>query len=102
MIGACPSKPPNSTWSPTFLPGTGITRTAVVLLLIIPIAASSAIIALTVVAGISPGKAIISSPTEQTAVMASSLSKDNVLASTAAIIPASSETGIKAPDNPPT
>ena len=42
MIGALPSKPPNSTISPTSRPGTGIMRTAVVLLFITPIAISSA------------------------------------------------------------
>ena len=57
-----------------------MTRTAVVLLLIIPMAASSAIMALIVVAGVSPGMAIISRPTEQTAVIASSLANDRVLA----------------------
>ena len=43
IIGAESSKPPNSTISPTSLFGTGMIRTAVVLLLIMPIAASSAI-----------------------------------------------------------
>ena len=102
MMGAYPSKPPNSTCSPTVLPGTGIRRTAVVLLLIIPIAASSAMIAEIVSAVTSPGIAIISSPTEQTQVMASNFSKVRLPRSTAAIIPASSLTGIKAPLKPPT
>ena len=44
IIGAYPSKPPNSTCSPTPFPITGIIRTAVVFWLIIPIANSSAII----------------------------------------------------------
>jgi len=43
-----------------------------------------------------------SSPTEHTAVIASSLSSVNVPASAASIIPASSETGMKAPESPPT
>ena len=50
----------------------------------------------------SPGIAIISSPTEHMAVMASSFSKFNVPLLTASIIPASSDTGINAPLNPPT
>ena len=41
MIGALPSKPPNSTISPTSRPGTGMIRTAVVLLFMTPIAISS-------------------------------------------------------------
>ena len=45
MTGARPSRPPNSTMSPSFFPGAGMTRTAVVLRLIMPIAASSAMIA---------------------------------------------------------
>ena len=49
-------------------------RTAVVLLLTMPIAASSAMMAEIVSAVVSPGTAIISRPTEQTQVMASSLS----------------------------
>ena len=43
MIGAAPSRPPNSTMSPTFLPMAGMTRTAVVLVLTTPMAISSAI-----------------------------------------------------------
>ena len=53
---------------------TGITRTAVVLLLTMPMAASSAMMAEMVSAEVSPGTAIMSSPTEQTQVIASSLS----------------------------
>ena len=79
-----------------------MTRTAVVLLLIIPMAASSAMIAEIVEAGVSPGMAIISRPTEQTQVMASSLSRQSVPARTASIMPSSSETGMKAPERPPT
>ena len=58
--------------------------------------------ALIVSAGVSPGTAIISNPTEQTAVMASNFSMLRQPALTASIIPASSETGMKAPDKPPT
>ena len=72
MIGAWPSRPPNSTVSPTLLPMTGITRTAVVFWLTMPIAASSAMMPAIVVAFVSPGIAIMSRPTEQTQVMASS------------------------------
>ena len=50
-------------------------RTAVVLELTIPMAASSAMMAERVSAGVSPGTAIMSRPTEQTQVMASSLSR---------------------------
>ena len=102
ITGARPNKPPNSTISPTFCPLAGIIRTAVVLWLITPIAASSAIIAAIVSAVVSPGIAIISNPTEQIAVIASNFSKFNKPFSTALIIPASSETGMKAPDKPPT
>jgi len=49
-----------------------------------------------------PGIAIISKPTEQTEVIASSLANDNTPALAASIMPASSETGIKAPERPPT
>ena len=49
-------------------------RTAVVLVLTMPMAASSAMMAEMVSALVSPGTAIMSSPTEQTQVMASSLS----------------------------
>ena len=102
ITGALPKSPPNSTISPTLHPGAGIILTAVVLLLITPIAASSAIIADKVEAGVSPGTAIISRPTEHTHVIASSFSRFNELFKTASIIPASSETGMKAPLNPPT
>ena len=44
----------------------------------------------------------MSKPTEQTAVMASSLSSVSTPASAAAIMPSSSETGINAPLKPPT
>jgi len=102
ITGAPPNKPPNSNRSPAFLPIAGITRTAVVFLLIIPIAASSAIIAEIVSELTFPGSAIISKPTEQTQVIASSLSRVKAPTSTAFTIPASSETGINAPLNPPT
>ena len=101
-IGAPPSSPPNSAHSPSFLPITGIRRTAVVLLFTIPIANSSAIIPLRVVADVSPGTAIISRPTEQTVVIASSFSMQIEPCFTALIIPSSSETGINAPESPPT
>ena len=52
--------------------------------------------------GVSPGIAIISRPTEQTQVIASSFSSDIEPFLTASIIPSSSETGIKAPESPPT
>ncbi|CDF02588.1 unknown [Ruminococcus sp. CAG:624] len=68
----------------------------------IPIAASSAIMAEIVSGVISPGTAIISSPTEHTAVIASSFSSLSVPFTVASIIPASSETGINAPESPPT
>ena len=53
-------------------------------------------------AGVSPGIAIISSPTEHTHVIASSFSRRRKPFSATSIIPSSSDTGIKAPDNPPT
>src|SRR4030095_15810413 len=77
IIGALPNRPPNSTISPTSRPGTGIIRTAVVLLFITPTAISSAIIAAIVSALVEPGTATMSIPTEQTLVQASSLSSDN-------------------------
>jgi len=80
----------------------GITRTAVVLQLTIPMAASSAIMPLITSGVMSPGMTIISRPTEQTAVMASSFSMVSAPQRAASIIPASSDTGIKAPDRPPT
>ena len=95
-------RPPNWTMSPGFLPGTGMRRVAVVLLLIIPIAASSARIAERVDALVSPGTAIISRPTEQTQVMASSFSRQRLPLWTASIMPRSSLTGMKAPESPPT
>ena len=55
-----------------------------------------------VAAEVSPGMAIMSKPTEQTQVMASSFSMVRLPRSAAAIMPASSLTGMKAPDNPPT
>ncbi len=76
--------------------------TAVVFLFITPIAISSAIIAERVEAGVLPGTAIISRPTEQTLVIASSFSRLRAPALTASIMPASSLTGIKAPLRPPT
>ncbi|MPN60441.1 hypothetical protein SDC9_208169 [bioreactor metagenome] len=51
---------------------------------------------------VSPETAIISRPTEQTQVIASSFSKVKLPRSTAAIIPASSLTGMNAPLSPPT
>ena len=42
MMGARPKSPPYSTLSPSFLPKAGMMRTAVVLLLITPMAISSA------------------------------------------------------------
>ena len=80
----------------------GITLTAVVFELTIPMAASSAIMPAITSAGVSPGIAIISSPTEHTAVIASSFSIVSTLLLAASIIPASSETGINAPESPPT
>src|SRR6185437_13293051 len=68
MIGALPNSPPNSTSSPTSRPGTGMIRTAVVLLFITPIAISSAMIAEIVSAEVEPGTATMSMPTEQTLV----------------------------------
>ena len=53
-------------------------------------------------AGVSPGTTIMSSPTEQTAVIASSFSIDSVPDFAAAIMPASSDTGMNAPESPPT
>ena len=80
----------------------GIRRTAVVLEFTIPIAASSAIIAEIVSGLISPGTTIMSRPTEHTAVIASSFSRLRTPATAASIMPASSETGMNAPDSPPT
>ena len=102
MTGAWPRSPPKFTTSPTFLPATGITRTAVVFWFTIPIAASSAMMPEIVYAGVSPGMAIMSRPTEQTHVIASSFSMESAPAVTASIIPWSSATGMNAPESPPT
>ena len=67
-----------------------------------PMAISSAMIPLMVSAEVSPGMQIISRPTEQTAVIASSFSSVRMPASAAAIMPASSLTGMNAPERPPT
>ena len=80
----------------------GITRTAVVLLLIMPMAHSSAMIPQMASTLVSPGMAIISRPTEHTQVMASSFSSESAPVSAARIMPASSDTGMNAPDRPPT
>ncbi len=87
---------------PTTLPGAGMRRTAVVLELTMPMAASSAMMAERVAAVVSPGTAIMSKPTEHTQVMASSLSRWRAPERAAAIMPSSSLTGMKAPDRPPT
>ncbi len=79
-----------------------MTRTAVVFWLTMPMAASSAMMPEMVVAGVSPGMAIMSSPTEQTQVIASSFSMESAPASTASIMPWSSLTGMNAPESPPT
>lgn len=102
MIGAEPRRPPKCTIWPVFLPGTGITRTLVVLLFATPIASSSAIIALSISGGVSPGTANMSRPTEHTLVSASSLSRLSEPFLTARIIPMSSLTGMKVPLSPPT
>ena len=65
----------------------GMMRTAVVFWFTIPIAASSAMMPEMVVAGVSPGMAIISKPTEHTQVIASNFSIVKAPASTASIIP---------------
>ena len=75
MTGASPSRPPNETLSPTLQPYAGIRRTAVVFVLTTPMAISSAMIPEITSAGVSPGIAIMSRPTEQTAVIASSFSR---------------------------
>ena len=80
----------------------GMTLTAVVLELIMPIAASSAIRAEITSGVVSPGMTIISKPTEQTAVIASSFSMQRAPDFAASIMPWSSLTGMKAPDKPPT
>ena len=70
--------------------------------LITPIAISSAIMAAIVSSVVSPGRAIISNPTEHTAVMASSFSSPIWPSRAASDIFRSSLTGIKAPLRPPT
>ena len=102
MMGAWPSRPPKSRTSPALWPMAGITRTAVVLLLTMPMAASSAIRPLMTSAVVSPGITTMSMPTEQTAVMASSFSSVRLPHSAALIMPSSSDTGMNAPDRPPT
>ncbi|MNC48250.1 hypothetical protein D3C75_973530 [compost metagenome] len=67
-----------------------------------PIADSSAIIPEMVSFLVLPGIAIISRPTEQTQVMASSFSRVRAPFCTAWIMPWSSLTGINAPLKPPT
>ena len=74
ITGPYPKRPPKLRVSPSFRPIAGITLTAVVFELIIPIAASSAIIALITSGEVSPGMIIISRPTEHTEVIASSFS----------------------------
>ena len=101
-MGALPSNPPNSALSPAFFPMTGMTLTAVVFWLIIPMAISSAIIPDMVSGVVSPGMAIMSRPTEQTHVIASSFSSDNEPAVTASAMLLSSLTGMNAPESPPT
>ena len=78
-----------------------MTRTAVVLLLMTPMAISSAMRPAMVSTLVSPGTATMSMPTEHTQVMASSFSRLRAPHSTAWIMPASSETGMNAPDRPP-
>ena len=77
-------------------------RTAVVLELIMPMAISSAIMPEIVAADVSPGMAIMSRPTEQTLVIASSFSIVRAPLRAAASMALSSETGMKAPERPPT
>ena len=88
--------------SPTLLPSTGITRTAVVFWFTMPIAASSAIMPEMVAAVVSPGMAIMSKPTEHTQVIASSFSMVRHPLAAASIMFLSSETGMNAPERPPT
>ncbi|SQB58694.1 Uncharacterised protein [Clostridium perfringens] len=73
-----------------------------VLLFIMPIAASSAIIPDIVDAEVLPGIAIMSKPTEQTQVIASNFSIVKNPFLLCSIMHSSSETGINAPLNPPT
>ena len=101
MTGARPKSPPNSTLSPTSFPGTGMTRTAVVLLLIMPIAASSAMMALMVVRGRIAGNGDHVQP--HAAHRRSSLRVcrgSDAPFSAACIMPISSLTGMNAPDKP--
>ena len=95
-------RPPKLAISPTPLPSTGITRTAVVFWLTMPMAASSAMMPEMVAAVVSPGMAIMSRPTEHTQVMASSFSIFRQPLLAASIMFLSSETGMNAPDRPPT
>ena len=83
-------------------PGTGMSRVAVVFLLITPMAISSAMMPDKVSAVVSPGMATMSSPTEQTLVMASSFSMESCPLRAASEIFKSSLTGMKAPLKPPT
>ena len=80
----------------------GMRRTAVVFVLITPMAISSAMMPAIASTGVSPGMAIMSRPTEQTEVMASSFSMVSEPSTAARIMPASSETGMNAPERPPT
>ena len=99
---AVPRSPPHSTVSPTCLPGTGKIRTAVVLWFIIPMASSSAMMPNRTSGGVSPGTATMSRPTEHTELIASSLARLSAPSFTASIMPWSSDTGMKAPERPPT
>ena len=67
-----------------------------------PMAHSSAMMPKMASTGVSPGMAIMSRPTLQTQVMASSFSRHSAPDSAARIMPASSDTGMNAPDRPPT
>ncbi len=69
-----PNNPPNSTTSPASLPITSIILIFVVFPLIMPMAASSAIIPAILLDGVELRMQIISRPTEQTLVMASDFS----------------------------
>ena len=80
----------------------GIRRTAVVLVLMTPMAISSAMMPAMASTEVSPGMAIMSRPTEQTQVMASSFSMERAPSTAARIMPASSDTGMNAPERPPT
>ena len=102
MIGAWPRRPPNSTDSPTPLPTTGMMRTAVVFWLTMPIAASSAMMPAMVAADVSPGIAIMSRPTEQTHVMASSFSMVSAPAVGDSVADILKEIGLEHPGAPGT